>query len=754
MNAPDRTRRGAESSAAPLERDLVATLAVTAYSFAIAIGFARVFSGWDFLGDLGTIVIAGHGMSFVLRRARVSGWLAIPATTVFVLWVVALVQYRSTLSGGIIPWHATWDQISLDVNVVRDQFQTAVAPVIYDVGWATLASLAMVLVVVMADSFAFRAEARGEALVPGGVLFVFIAALSSPRLRVGATVLLVAAGVLAVIALRSLHDRTRRVELATGRRTSWSLPGAVASAVFVAVLAGYVGPRVPGADAEPLYETRGRGGGVTNVINPLVDIRSRLVNRGNVELFRVNATAEAYWRVAALPEFNGRTFTLPTSPLGRVDDAAGGGADGSRVIRQQVQILSLGGKLLPAAADAERVSPNADVRLDPQSDSLVKTSELEPEEVYTIESEAPSVTPDTLRAAGTANPPDEVFLDLPDLPDVIGDTAALITEGAQSDYDRMIALQDWFQTFRYTTEVQAGHAVQDIETFLQVQAGYCEQFSVTFAAMARSLGVPSRVAVGFTPGTLRSDGWYAVLGKNAHAWPEIWFDGIGWIPFEPTPSRGIPGAEGYTGLVPAQDTSPPEQVGEPGEGQAIPPSPTTVFRPPSSVPSQRPQFQDPDANPQQPTRPGTATAADGGGFPWVVLVLFVLLVIGLVAPAVTRWWRWRAARRHGTAERVAAAWQRACRAVTSAGVDAQPSMTSRQWAEATAEQIPVAARPMSSLADMVDRVEFSRPGSIDLADTASTLGDECELWASQVGRIAVDTLPTTKRATRYFTDWG
>ncbi len=80
-------------------------------------------------------------------------------------------------------------------------------------------------------------------------------------------------------------------------------------------MAGVIGPRIPGADAEPLYDTRGRGGGITEVTSPLVDIRSRLVNRGNVELFRVNADAEAYWRVTTLPEFDGRTFSLPDRDL-------------------------------------------------------------------------------------------------------------------------------------------------------------------------------------------------------------------------------------------------------------------------------------------------------------------------------------------------------------------------------------------------------------------------------------------------------
>ena len=81
-----------------------------------------------------------------------------------------------------------------------------------------------------------------------------------------------------------------------------------------------VGPRIPGAEADPLYQTRGRGGGITSVGNPLVDIRSRLVNHGDFELFRMNSDTERYWRLTTLPEFDGRTFRLPSRSLDRVDD--------------------------------------------------------------------------------------------------------------------------------------------------------------------------------------------------------------------------------------------------------------------------------------------------------------------------------------------------------------------------------------------------------------------------------------------------
>ncbi len=170
---------------------------------------------------------------------------------------------------------------------------------------------------------------------------------------------------------------------------------------------------------------------------------------------------------------------------------------------------------------------------------------------------APEVSPEALRAASSASPPDEVFLALPDnLAAVVSELAAEVTADATTDFDRLVALKDWFRTsFDYSTEVQPGHGSNTIENFLQVRDGYCEQFAATFAVMARTLGIPSRVAVGYTPGQLGSDGWYSVFGRNAHAWPEVWFDDIGWVPFEPTPGRGAPGAEHYTG-VPAQQASP------------------------------------------------------------------------------------------------------------------------------------------------------------------------------------------------------
>src|SRR5439155_1388220 len=121
-----------------------------------------------------------------------------------------------------------------------------------------------------------------------------------------------------------------------------------------------------------------------------------------------------------------------------------------------------------------------------------------------------------------------------------------IVAGAGTPYAKALALQNYLRTrYAYSLDVPPGHDDNAMERFLFVsRRGYCEQFAGTYAAMARAVGLPSRVAVGFTPGVLARDGKYHVSGRYAHAWPEVYVDGYGWVAFEPTPGRGAPGAGG------------------------------------------------------------------------------------------------------------------------------------------------------------------------------------------------------------------
>jgi transglutaminase-like putative cysteine protease len=762
----------------PFHLDVAATLALAAYSAVVAIGFARVFSGWSFARDLAVLIAFGHGGSLLLRRLRVAGWVAVPALLLASVWVLLARRYGATFRW-LLPSGETWRLVDLQLDLVRAQFQTAVAPVVYDIGWALLAGVAIVLAVALADAFAFRAEARGEALVPGMVLFVFVAALGSPRLRVAITAGMVGTGVLAVIALRARQDRRRRVAPGRARQTGvmgmrttvpTMIPVALVTAGIIAIFAGVVGPRLPGAGAEPLFETRGRGDRTTRVISPLVDIRSRLTNTSSVELFRVAADQPAYWRVTTLGDFDGQTFGLPTRRLERV--TALEPEPGARVVHQQVQIIALLGQLIPAVADpyqaAGKTVTGADMpplRQDRDTGSLLSPDELVSGDLYSIVSASPILDPDRLRAAEAQPEVDGVYLGIPDnLPEIVGRLAGEVTAGAPTIYDQAMALQTWFRNeFTYSLEVQQGHSGAAIEAFLDIRVGYCEQFAATFAAMARTLGIPSRVAVGYTPGELTPDNWYSVRGKNAHAWPELYFQGVGWVAFEPTPGRGAPGAESYTRVPAQQDES--AGAGAPGgtSSVTIAPPPTVPQRdlgegaldpvattaPAATLPE---EFDGVD--PRMPTP--TAVAPDeSDGVPWGWLVIYAVAALIASLPWLIRRSYVHAAHRYAPAERVFAAWSRACRAAVCAGVHGADSMTVSQWASATATRLPVAARPMRELAQVVDAVVYGRPGFVDLnrvGSYGSTLGNDCDLWAAQVERVAVDELTTSQRLRRYFTD--
>jgi transglutaminase-like putative cysteine protease len=735
-----------------LGRDVVATVALAAFSMAVALGFARVFSAWPFVVDMAIIVAVGHGLGLLLRRLHVTPWLAVPAMAIGLGWVVLAVYYPDTFSRAL-PTGETWSLLRLQLTSVREDFSTAVAPVNYGGGWDVLAALGLAASVLLADVFAFRAEARAEALVPGGVLFVFVGALGDERLRVASTVVLVGVGVVTTIALRWYHAERSSTP---GPATTWRrVPVAIALGAVVAATAGVLGPRFPGADAAPLFETSGRGNGVTEVVSPLVDIRSRLTNRSSSELFRVRADIESYWRSSALPDFDGRTWGLPERELEPVDESPSAPADSSIENRQRVTVGTLGGSLVPAAPDPFQASGPDDLRWVPETSTLVTVDgELEAGDVIDIVSSAPVLDAERLAAATSLDPGDPIYTSLPDdLPDVVATRARQVTAGARNTYEAARLLQGWFQReFTYSLEVQAGHGNSAIENFLRDRVGYCEQFAGTYAAMMRTLGIPARVAVGFTSGLRVGEGEYAVLGRNAHAWPEIWFDGIGWVAFEPTPGRGAPNAENYTGLAPQQDTSAaPGQI----EDAAAPP-PTA---PRNGAPGDLSELNLPDefADPTgaDPARQPTEPVEDGSGVAWWTVGLFGLLAIAVAAPAGVRFVRRRVAS-PSVADQVVLSWERATGAVRSVGVPVRQSDTPLEVAARTARHFPVVTRAMTSLADAVTQATYRADGTTGF-DTVGAYGaskvNECRNWAKQIDRAATDSLPWPERIRRYFTTW-
>ena len=121
------------------------------------------------------------------------------------------------------------------------------------------------------------------------------------------------------------------------------------------------------------------------------------------------------------------------------------------------------------------------------------------------------------------------------------DAAARVARAADTPYEAVLALESWFRQrggFRYD-ETPPLVARSPLVAFVtRTKAGYCQHFAGAMAAMLRMLGIPARVAVGFTSGEKRADNTWLVTDHEAHAWVEAWFPGHGWIPFDPTPGRG------------------------------------------------------------------------------------------------------------------------------------------------------------------------------------------------------------------------
>jgi hypothetical protein len=316
-----------------------------------------------------------------------------------------------------------------------------------------------------------------------------------------------------------------------------------------------------------------------------------------------------------------------------------------------------------------------------------------------------------LRTA-TAPPPQSIssqFLALPaDFSSRARDLAAQLVAGAATPYDRALSLQNFFRLhFTYSLDVQKGHGDNRLDQFLFVaQAGYCEQFAGAYAAMARSIGLPARVAVGFTPGDPdpSDPGLYHVLGKHAHAWPEVYLTGYGWVPFEPTPGRGAPNAQ-YTG-VPEQQDSPPLPA-----GSSIPSSTTTT--PDPSLPSG--SAVSPGGLPEQGDTGSSSTTAAPVSHPsnnaWAGWLLYIVggIALGyagvllLGRRAVRKIRRRRAASANA---RIDVAWREAVESLGVLGLSSASAETPLEFA-ARAEQRTRLNAPFHELASLATDARYS-----------------------------------------------
>ncbi|HMJ74759.1 MAG TPA: DUF3488 and transglutaminase-like domain-containing protein, partial [Iamia sp.] len=531
-------------------------------------------------------------------------------------------------------------------------------------------------------------------------------------------------------------------------------------ALVVAIISGLAGPHLPTADDEALIDWRGdQGPDARTTVSPLVDIRTRLVEQSNQTVFTVEADTEAYWRITSLPVFDGQVWAS-SERFGKADGDLPSEPPKAttKELRQTYTIRRLGSIWAPAAlTPVELVESSSDLRWNGELATLIVPQDTPVIDgiTYTVISRVPSFTPEDLDAVQPDDLPDEIeeATEVPaDLPSVVAEQAAeAVADADDTPYAQARALQDWFRSgdFVYDIDVGPGHSGGAIEAFLANRRGYCEQFAGTYAAMARTLGLPARVAVGFTQGEGTESG-YTVRGRNAHAWPEVWISGAGWVPFEPTPGRGQPGAEAYTGVRAQQ--APERDVPDPEPAETT--APETIPSPSGPAPTTLPRGED-----GRVTTPLSHQGESGppgwlGAVLAVLLAGAVLLAIDVAAIGVIRR---RRARGHGAddtvAGRVRAAWGHALAALRLVGVAPAPAETAREFARRAGDDLDEAGPALARLAGMVTATTWAPttlradPGlggqADDLAHQVSSKVHTDAGWRPRV-RAAVD--PRTLRA--------
>ncbi|MEA3185025.1 MAG: hypothetical protein QOJ74_1502 [Ilumatobacteraceae bacterium] len=693
-----------------------ATAALTLLTVITAISLCRVFPDWAYLRPMLVVCIGVHATMCTLRLLKAPAWLAMPIGLIAVAVLVGLIYFRDSTRFGI-PTGDTIDQFRVSMRLVWKQFPHAVSPVPSEGSFAIAATTALALCAWLADSFAFRAFGRAEAVVPTGVVFVFTSALGVDRNRVLVAALWIGAAILTVAALRMAHSRDDSAWMGKRRQSLWSaLPAAITVALFATTGAAAVAPNLPGAGQKALLDTRNREGDVTTIVSPLVDLRSKLVNRGQVELLTVKTDTPRYLALTSLANFDGTQWTTFTEDVQPADGALGVAPPGGETITEEITIRKLGGQFAPAARTATGVTWQSDRNLLwlAQSEAIFVDGGLEPGFTYQVTAVDSDPSPDALRGATANFPPLPIYYQLPSsFPDQVRTLAQQVVANATTPYDKARALQDWFRSqFKYSLTVQRGHSDDAILNFLRIKEGYCEQFSATFAAMARSLNLPTRVMVGFTPGQLRSsDGLYHIAGRHAHAWDEVWFDGYGWVLFDPTPGRGAPGAEGHTGVAPAQ---------EEGAGTGGKTTTDKIPTPSVSIPSvQRPVTQqDPKtAGPAVAPNPSLKPATDGGSNSgWIVTaIVFALLAWVIAMPRVVNLWSRHRAK--SAADRVSAAWAAALRSLSMAGAPHVAGSTPMEYARS----VEFGKAEAIEIARLVTRAVYSPRGVDDSAAQRSEL---------------------------------
>jgi transglutaminase-like putative cysteine protease len=705
---------------------------VIALAFALLLtGFRTTIQGSDWW--ITTVLVATlTGVTCaVLRAIGVTRWVAPIALAVEFL-ALAWIFVPSTLVA-IIPTPDTFSRLaslasSAQTIIIEEQAPIAAAKPI-----VLVVASSFGLMVIVADLLLERRHAAQMI----GVLF--LAVFATPAMISGtmpSVWLFVPVAALWLVILRS---RTALGGV-LGRRQRG--PAAVLGAIALvgAALFPTVSPDISAVATswgKPPPAVFGRG------INPMLELGQNLRRNTPVTALTYKTTLNTapYLKVATLRSFTGKTWRPVESngderfegQIGLHDDIKTDEALTTITVRQ------LRSTMLPVPYPALTVSGlegswrwerlGMTLRANDDDDSRgqkysVTSLELEP-------------TNDQMRELTTVVGPSlRPYVRLPeDIPTAISDTAHEVTADAPTDWEKAQALQTYLRNGDFTYSETApvadgydGNGVDVIAKFLEEKSGYCVHFSSAMAVMARTLGIPSRIAVGYAPGETvrveRGQNVYEVTSDNLHAWPELYFEGVGWVQFEPTPGVG-------------RATS----FAAPGSPSSDSDSSNTTGTDRSQQNNQRQGLDSgaPTSSTSSDTAPRTAIATLAG------------LVVLVASPSLLRWARrrWRLRRGRTSPDPL---WRELEDTARDFGVQTSAADTPRGFVGRLQERPGVEDEALYRLLHRVETARFARSGAPegDGVEDLRTIVDSIRDGATRRQRLRAAVLPRSLAGSRTY----
>ncbi|WP_344098018.1 DUF3488 and transglutaminase-like domain-containing protein, partial [Streptomyces stramineus] len=591
------------------------------------------------------------------RRVAPAGAVAVAAQALTALVLLTVVFARDRALGGFLPGPEVIREFGQLLQDGVDDVGRYAIPAPATAGIRLLLVGGVLVVGLAVDALAVTYRSAAPAGLPLLALYSVAAGLSQG----GADWLwfLAAAGGYLLLLLAEGRDRLDRWGRVFG---GGAAPGRVSAPVrtgrrigaLVLGIALAVPAALPSMESGLLAPRGGAGGGgdgdsrVFSGVRPLVALQNSLNQPENREVLRYRTSTDSardmYLRVVALDRFDGASWQSSKRPVTAVPEVLPAPAGLDPGVRTDVVNTSVSAAgtyaqdYLPLPYPAERVRVDGRWRYEPEGRTLVGDRGQDTRGArYQVSSLL--VEPTAAQLAAAPAPRERVlreYTEVPEsLPKSVSATARSVTAGSANTYEQAVKLQDWFSVnggFRYDTEVASGSGSDAVAKFLRDKEGFCVHFSFAMAAMARTLGIPARVAVGFTPGTPLADGSMSVGTKDAHAWPELYFEGAGWTRFEPTPSRGT--TPDYTA---AQEPA----VDDPGAPSPLPDRHAAPPPAPAAPDGCAPESRKLDGCPATAQEIGGGGTAGGGLSPGTAAGVAAAAVAVLGLPLLPLLWRRR-----------------------------------------------------------------------------------------------------------------